>query len=887
MPQKSPPDSEQVVPAPTTRRLWLRYLLVAYLLALALSHLIRHLAPAPPLPAGYQAVELLAVADGQRTNRPVRVSYLEWPTDGEVSEAEEISDQGNKSSPPVILLVHGSPGSASNFNRLGPLLDDRHRVLAVDLPGFGAAERHVPNYSIEAHAHYLVDFLDALDIANVHAVGFSMGGGVVLHLEELVPDRVASVTMLAAIGVQELELLGEYNLNHALHGLQLGVLWLLSEATPHFGVFDRGGLNVPYARNFFDTDQRPLRGLLERFEKPMLILHGEGDVLVPYAAAVEHHRLVPHSRLVSWNTNHFMVFRAPGELAAPMLDFFTAVEAGTAPRRADAAAERLAAAEDPGGFKPQRIAGFALTLTLVLLALSTLASEDLACIAAGLLVARGSLGFFEATVACGTGIFLGDLMLYFAGRLGRSGVHRAPLRWFVKPKALERSQRWFARRGALVILLSRFIPGTRLPTYVAAGVLRMPVLWFTLNLFVPVALWTPFLVGSSHFLGEGFFATFEQFQRYALPSFVAFLLTLWLLLGLGQSLLTWQGRRHLVGRWRRLCQWEFWPPWLFYPPVVLHILGLGLRYRSATLFTAANPGIPAGGGVLGESKSTILKCLDPRFVAPFEELPGHLSPTARRDLVEDFQKRHGLDYPIVLKPDQGQRGSGVVIARNGAQMRAFLEQSRGDALVQKYIFGPELGIFYVRLPGDEKGRIFSITEKVLPELVGDGRSTVERLILADERAVALAPLYLDRLDARLEEVPAQGERVPLAELGTHCLGAVFLDGSVYNTPALEAAIENISRSFEGFYFGRFDIRAESKAAFHEGRDLRVLELNGVTSEATHIYDPKNRLRDAYRVLWEQWSLAFKIGQRNRDQGFEPLSLIELARLVITFRPLRK
>jgi membrane protein DedA with SNARE-associated domain len=682
-------------------------------------------------------------------------------------------------------------------------------------------------------------------------------------------------------------MLGEYHLNHALHSLQLSFLWFLAEATPHFGAFDQGGLDIPYARNFYDTDQRPLRSLLERFEPPMLILHGQGDVLVPYAAAVEHHRLVPHSTLVTFDTNHFMVFATPEELQGPMLDFYSEVEDGTALRRADAVPQRVTAAQDAEGFKPQPIAGFALMLTLVLLAVSTLGSEDLACIAAGLLVARGSLGFTEATFACGLGIFFGDLMLYFAGRFGRSSLHRAPMRWIVNIKALGRSQRWFARRGALVILLSRFVPGTRLPTYVAAGVLRMPVLWFTVNLLVPVALWTPFLVGSSRFLGEGFFATFEQFQRYALPGFAAFLITVWLLLSLGQNLFTWKGRRLLVGRWRRLRHWEFWPLWLFYPPVVLHILRLGLRYKCATLFTAANPGIPAGGGFIGESKATILKCLDPRWVASFAELPATHSLDERLTVVRDFQKRHNLAYPIVLKPDQGQRGLGVTIARRWTDVEAFLYLSKTDAIVQEYISGPELGVFYVRLPGDEKGRIFSITEKILPNILGDGHSTVEQLILADHRAVALAPLYLDRLDDRLEEVPNDGESIPIAEIGTHCLGALFLDGAAYLTPALEAAIETISQRFEGFYFGRFDLRAESAAAFTEGRGLKVLELNGITSEATHIYDPKNSLGDAYRVLREQWDLAFEIGHRNREGGTEPLSIVELARLLIASRASKK
>ena len=875
MPRKSPPEAPQPEASRGFGRTLRRVLLGVYLAALFLSHLFRALVPPEPQPVRPSVDVPVIQAQGKgwiRGDERVRVSYLEW-----VPETPDAAER------PTVLLVHGSPGDAGNFEQLGPLLAEHHRVVAVDLPGFGGSTLEVPDYSIRAHAEYVVDLLDALDIRTVHAVGFSMGGGVVFHLEEIAPERVTSVVLLAAIGVQELEMLGEYHLNHALHGLQLGGLWFLREAVPHFGVLDRGFLTHTYARNFFDTDQRPLRALLERFEPPMLILHGDGDVLVPYAAAVEHHRIVPQSELVTWQANHFMVFTRPGELATPLLDFVQRVEAGTALRRADATPERLAAAEDPAGFRPAPLMGFALILTLFLLALATLASEDLACIAAGLLVARGSLSLVAASTACGLGIFFGDLALYFAGRFGRRGFHRAPLRWIVNPKDLERSQHWFARRGALVILLSRFLPGTRLPTYVAAGVLRMPVLWFSINLLIPVALWTPFLVGLSSLLGESLFAAFGSFQRYALPGFILFLVTIWLVLGLGRSLLTWAGRRKFRGRLLRLRHWEFWSPFVFYPPIVLHVLYLGLRHRSPTLFTAANPGIPAGGGFVGESKSTILSGLDPSWVARYQALSADLTAAESTEAVAAFQKEHGLDFPLVLKPDQGERGSGVTIARSEADVEAYFAEASGTSIVQEYIPGPELGVFYVRLPGEERGRIFSVTRKVLPYVVADGRSNVEHLVLADPRAIALADLYLDRLGNRLNEVPPEGETIPLAQLGTHCRGAIFLDGADLTTPALEAAIDKLAHSFEGFYFGRFDLRAPSLEAFAEGRDFRVLELNGVTSEATHIYDPKNSLWEAYRVLREQWDLAFEIGRRNRELGERVLSVREVFGLLVARR----
>lgn len=884
-----------------------RTFLCLYVVLLIASYIVRWQQPEPEVPAGFEILHTQAVDGVTRLDDDVRLAYLEWPwqppaeavsgavmpsTDDHEPSAEGIdtfdlqqSETGpparGEAAPPVILLIHGSPGGADNFTRLGPVLAPFGRVLALDLPGFGASSFKVPDYSILAHSEYVIQMLDQLGIEQVHAVGFSMGGGVALHLAERYPERISSLVLLSAIGVQEVELLGQYHLNHAVHGVQLAGLWALRHGVPHFGLLDRGGLDVAYARNFFDTDQRPLRGILERLETPLLIVHGEEDVLVAAAAAREHYRIVPHSELVMMEANHFMVFRSPQELRT-IGTFVERVETGQAARRADATAERLAAAADPEGFRPPAKSGLALMVAFILIAIATLVSEDLACIATGLVVAQGGLTLWQGAAACFIGIFLGDLMLYGCGRLGHRWLRRRPFSWFISTDDVERSRQWFERRGAIVILLSRFLPGTRLPTYVAAGMLRLGFFWFAFNLLIPVALWTPLLVAVSQQLGERFFDTFESFQRYALPGFAAALVSVWCLLVLIKTFGTYRGRRRMAGWWRRRVRWEYWPPWFFYPPVVLYVLWLGVRFRSFTLFTAVNPGMPAAGGFIGESKTAILNALDPAWVAPFQPLEAG-DPAARRQAIDAFRREHDLEFPIVLKPDAGQRGSGVTIAHDERDIDRFLAQHPGDAMAQQFVPGPELGIFYLRLPEEPRGRIFSITEKVMATVVGDGRRRLEQLILDDPSLLAMAPTYLDLMASRLDEVPGARVDVPLTELGTHCRGAIFLDGRRLRTEDLERACEEIARSFDGFYFGRFDVRAPSLEAFEQGRGFKILELNGVTSEATHIYDPKHGLFHAYGVLFEQWRWAFRIGQQNRRRGAGVTSVAQIFKLLWDFR----
>ncbi len=522
-----------------------------------------------------------------------------------------------------------------------------------------------------------------------------------------------------------------------------------------------------------------------------------------------------------------------------------------------------------------------LPLALAALAFATLVSEDLACIAAGLLVAAGKLAFGPAAAACFAGIFAGDMLLVLLGRrLGRAALVRWPLRGRVSPDALTWAERWFGRRGAWVIVASRFTPGTRLPTYVAAGILRMPWGRFTPWFALACAVWTPLLVGVAAVAGEAALGWLQAWTQVA-----GWLVIAALALAVGLKLIvtaaTWRGRRLLLGGWRRLTRWEFWPMWAVYTPVVAYACWLALRHRGATLFAAVNPGIGAGGGLVGESKSEILAGLAGAgdAVAAWRlVVPGDAA--ARMSVVRALAAIHG--WPVVLKPDVGERGAGVVIALGEAMARAALAAEPRALIVQRYVPGAEYGVFYVRRPGAERGEIFAVTDKRMVQVTGDGRRTLEELILADDRAVCMGSFFLDKFAARLDEVPPTGARISLTDLGTHCRGALFLDGGELVTPELVCAVDNMSRAFDGFYFGRYDVRTPSPEAFRRG-EITVIELNGLTSEATSIYDPRHSVWHGWRVLCRQWRLAFAIGAANRARGVrvptvkEVLELLQKAR----------
>jgi hypothetical protein len=412
--------------------------------------------------------------------------------------------------------------------------------------------------------------------------------------------------------------------------------------------------------------------------------------------------------------------------------------------------------------------------------------------------------------------------------------------------------------------------------YVAAGALGVPFMRFALWTAVGVAIWAPVVVVAIFRFGDALAGPLR-----------AYLGAGWVLI-LPALVLAWHARGKLRALGRtiaRYARWEFWPPWLFYAPVVPWILWL-MATRGVRALTAANPGLEDGGFV-GESKAAILARLPERWTMAATLLPPG-DPALRLARLREHARAAGWTFPVILKPDVGQRGVGVRLIHGETDAVAYLESQPRAVVAQVYHPGPyEAGIFYFRRPGDVRGQIFSITDKRFPSVVGDGESTLQSLILGHRRYRLQAHVFLARHRDRLAWVPAAGEIVRLAIAGNHAQGTMFLDGSDLRTDALVRRIDEIAQSIGGFYIGRFDIRYRDPGRLMAGEEFAIVELNGVSAEATHIYDPAGSLWNAYRTLFRQWSLVFEIGAANVRAGHAATPLSRLLRLSVdhlTSRP---
>jgi len=313
---------------------------------------------------------------------------------------------------------------------------------------------------------------------------------------------------------------------------------------------------------------------------------------------------------------------------------------------------------------------------------------------------------------------------------------------------------------------------------------------------------------------------------------------------------------------------------VFYTPVVAYILILIVRHRGLT-FLSVNPGLPMS-GLIGERKAATLEQLaGSEFLAKFELISETGNLAEKLEQAKAAMDRLAVSYPVVLKPDFGQRGLDVAVIRDPQELQAYLASSNGAVLLQEHIAGEEFGVFYMRYPVDKTSGIFSITEKTFPVLIGDGQRTIETLLMENSRTHYMADFLLTLHADKLGDVLPKGERFTVVEIGSHCRGSVFLDGNRHITPELCAQIDRLSQSIEGFNFGRYDIRVPSAQDLEAGNHFKVLEVNGVTSESTNIYDPDHSVFDAYKILFKQWREAFEIGAQSISQGAVKVTLWQL------------
>jgi membrane protein DedA with SNARE-associated domain len=504
--------------------------------------------------------------------------------------------------------------------------------------------------------------------------------------------------------------------------------------------------------------------------------------------------------------------------------------------------------------------------TFFLILFSTLISEDLTCISSGILIQEGSVDPVTGTLACTLGIFLGDYLLYLTGKELHGFLRkRDTFQFLFESESFATLSEKLNNSYAKTIFLSRFMPGTRLPIYTFAGMVSKTSLPFLGYSFLASILWTPVMVYLAFSYGETFkrFYQTNQFYLFLFICIGSFFLVYQLIL---ISLIS-EKRRDMVIFFSKLFKLEFWPVWIFYLPLIPYVGYLILRYGTIRNISISNPSIPFS-GIAFESKSDILKNLPKEFVARFYLLSYSSNRSIDKQILDAITECGG-SFPMILKPDIGERGAGIKIVSDSESILKILEETKVDYILQEYHPGPfEAGIFYYRFPSETKGKIFSITDKVFPKLEGDGKTNLQDLIHKHPRFRFQSATFLKRLQTNRSYIPKEGETISLGFAGNHIQGCMFCDGKHLITDVLEEKIDFISKQFPGFYFGRYDIRYASQRDLKAGENFKIIELNGAMSESTNLYDPNFSILKSYSILFSQWKILFQIGRENRKLGIK-------------------
>jgi hypothetical protein len=320
-------------------------------------------------------------------------------------------------------------------------------------------------------------------------------------------------------------------------------------------------------------------------------------------------------------------------------------------------------------------------------------------------------------------------------------------------------------------------------------------------------------------------------------------------------------------------KYEFWNPRLFEVPFYIYLGAQCLINRVGIIGLAkANYGLDHGEIGLG-SKFDSQLAFDQRFFLPSVLIDESLSVDQKKDQIHAFVDLHG--YPVILKSNVGSVGKGIVKISTSDDVDKHTPRLLGSYILQKFTTNPfECGVFYIRQNGMPK--ITGINKKHFPTVVGNGNDNVQVLAKRHPRYSKHWNSFLQDIDT--SEVLELGVEKRLSFIGSHTLGCKFTDDADLHTAELEKAIFAVFETQAGFNFGRVDVKAADEEAFKRG-EFVVIEVNGVASLPTHMFDPKYSVWQAYEIFFQHAKYLAKIASEQRHQPMGLLSYWQVLKKV--------
>lgn len=305
---------------------------------------------------------------------------------------------------------------------------------------------------------------------------------------------------------------------------------------------------------------------------------------------------------------------------------------------------------------------------------------------------------------------------------------------------------------------------------------------------------------------------------------------------------------------------------MFYLPNVPYAFYLAYKAKHLAFFSAANPCIKSSGNGTESKYETIL--LVPEKYRPKSVL---IKPNTDFKAVCKNIEEQKINFPLIAKPDIGFRGLLVEKIASKDALKNYLEKYTIDIIIQEFLdYENECGIFYHRNPKNDSGKISSLTLKRFLSVTGDGVSTLKELILADERAKLYIELFSKIHQDKLTKIPIKNKVIKLTAVGNHSKGTQFINGNHLISKKLTTTFDKLSKSIPGWYYGRIDLKYNTFEELEEGIDFKILEINGIIAEPTHIYDSQNyTYLKALKAIRTHWKSLFTIAITNHTNFNTP------------------
>ncbi len=311
----------------------------------------------------------------------------------------------------------------------------------------------------------------------------------------------------------------------------------------------------------------------------------------------------------------------------------------------------------------------------------------------------------------------------------------------------------------------------------------------------------------------------------------------------------------------KLFQWEHWPTYMFYVPLAPFYIYSSIKARHLVSYLIVNPAIKYSGNGT-ESKFETLKLI------PERHKPKSILVTEKINFKEILiqLKKNDIKFPLIAKPDIGFRGYLVKKIDTQNELKYYLDKNKIAVIIQEFItYKNECGLFYYRMPDETEGKITSITLKKFLTVAGNGISSLSELILTDKRAYLYYDLLQNIHKEKMQSIPKKGDIVKLTVIGNHSKGTQFINGNHLITKELELMMDDLSKQINNWFYGRLDIKYNTFEELIAIKKFKILEINGIISEPTHIYDSKNSTYfSAINSIRKHWKIIYQIAKKNHE-----------------------